>query len=166
MSDINPVPLQTWAKANVPEKTMIFFSSYWPQIIFVRDELPKLLANTYEDYKRVSDNINVVSTHTSKSILLPVMEITLPSGVKFLLRNNFHNWIISVESPKPLVIDFKNLISPDNVPPIYCQGFTDDRVHPAYSLNHSRFTVELHDRFEVYTFFWLIGNALDLNRNK
>lgn len=60
--------------------------------------------------------LSVVSTHTSKSIKLPVALLEVPAArLEVIMRENFFNWAISVTSKNPLNADFPPplLLEPD-----------------------------------------------------
>lgn len=72
--------LNEWAARNEPGDQMIWKGAALHQIAAFRG-----LAD------RMGGSCRVVETHTSKSIKLPVVEITGTHG-RFLLRDNFHGW--------------------------------------------------------------------------
>ncbi len=93
MPDMN-IPLQEWITANNPSKKMLWKTSWSDQVCFVRDEIPTLLCMDGHEYKKwltIKENITVISTHTSKSIKLPVYCIKA-NGDTFIMRNNFYDW--------------------------------------------------------------------------
>ncbi len=159
-----PTTLKVWANAHKPDKGME--GSFWKQIVFVRDDLPKTLIGMYNYnlYEAISNRISVISTHTSKSILLPVYEIVYPgSNLKFIARNNFYDWKVSVISDRPVKADFGNLFNPkQKVPSVYCEGFNPLWVFGPHGENDKKFTVELQGNYDTYTFFWLVRHALNL----
>jgi hypothetical protein len=163
-----PIDLLTWCRVNEPEDKMIYKQGYWEQIIFVRDRLPNIW---YEGGKDTCDsiryNINVISTHRSKSIELPVYEIRIPRyNLVFTMRDNFYDWKISVESKQLLDLDFMNLFDQDEkINSIYCEGFPENRVYISYndSINNKwrkNFTVSINSDYKLYMFIALIVNFL------
>jgi hypothetical protein len=144
--------LQEWALSNIPADNLIYKKGYWEQIMFVRDRISYLLPKS---------TIEVISTHTSKSVLLPVYKI-LWNGFTFIMRDNFHDWKISIESPYSLKgkIDFLNLFDKNkDINAVYCEGFPRELVFPPFSKNDENFTIELYDDYGVYTLFWIISQA-------
>ena len=103
----------------------------------------------------------------SKSVKLPVMEIDLSKiGIKIVLRCNFYDWNISVESEKDITCDFMGLINDGNNSYLYFQGFPEDRKHDTYSETNKRnFSLCLRDEYDVYTFLFILRNFL-INQNK
>lgn len=90
----------------------------------------------------------------SKSVRLPAYRLGLKDGTTFIMRDNFHDWKISVISPKSVNANFLELFDPEKViHKVYCEGFPEDLVFGSYSQNSREFTVELNNNFEVYTFF-------------
>lgn len=120
--------------------------------------IPEILANNYDKFDRISSQIEVISTHMSKSVELPVYRLKLKDGTIFILRDNFYNWKISVISPKSVTANFVELFDPREViHAVYCEGFPKDLVFGSYSQNSQKFTVELKNNDEVYMFFWIFA---------
>lgn len=151
--------LQKWMMENEPGKEYHYHRSYWDQTTFIRDRLSMLIFGS-RDAKR--GHIQVISTHTSKSITLPVVEMDVPDwGLRLTLRHNFHDWKVSVESSKPINVDFGDLFNAEtNWSYLYCEGFPHDRVFTSYQVNAKAFTVELYTIMELYTFLWMLMHHL------
>ena len=150
-----PVDLLSWSRVNYPDDNMLYKDSYWNQIMFVRDKLPYLLAEGYEDFKKIT--INVMGTHTSKSIVLPVYEMTIPRvGMKLIMRNNFYDWKVSVISEEEVDIKPGDLFRDREIHKVYCEGFKQEYVFGRYSDNKKQFTVELDDDSKLVIFLYLI----------
>ncbi len=154
--------LQEWAMENKPEEKMIYKQGYWDQIVFIRDTLRSVLSRTEGDYKILGDNITVISTHTSKSILLPVFKVVLPNGVEMIMRYNFHDWKISVSSPFEIDCDFLNIFNYGaEVHSVYCEGFEEEWVYGPYIENNKKFTLELWaGYYKLYTFLWILREGV------
>lgn len=154
--------LQDWANANVPSESLRYKDGYWDQIVFVRDEIAGALAATYEEFKAIPESIRVISTHVSKSVLLPVFQVAIADGTVFTMRYNFHDWKISVSSPRDVVADFMGLFDYDErILDIYCEGFPEGLVYGPYAENKRQFTVELSSGyFRIFTFFWIFGHQV------
>lgn len=153
--------LLEWVDANEPSSDMYFATSFWDQVVFVRDQLPALFSSNYDERCRLRDNIRVISTHNSKSIKLPVYRFETPDGTTFIMRYNFHNWIVSVESPTSIWVQFKDLFDSNyRVQSVYAEGIPDEHVHGSYGNNQRNFTVELPaGYYAIYVFFWLISRC-------
>lgn len=72
--------LAEWITQNTPGTNMHWWGAFKNQM--------EALTNLVET---MGGDARVVSTHTSKSILLPVVQIETNNG-RFLLRNNFYDW--------------------------------------------------------------------------
>lgn len=155
METLELTDLQAWANVNEPGDDLIWKRGYWDQICFVRDELGWL-------FRIMGDRapVTVASTHTSKSILLPVYEIKA-HGMTIRMRYNFFNWVVSVEVDETrswgVPDKFRDLFDREAVVnPIYAEGFKDEWVHGPYAEDRRNFTCMLNSRYEVWTFCWLL----------
>jgi len=163
MNDMN-IPLQEWISTNIPEEKMYWKNSWRDQVCFVRDDIPSFLTKEYnhESYLTIRENITVISTHVSKSILLPVYCIKA-NGDKFIMRNNFYDWKVSVETNTIHNIDFQKLKiiydTSKQVKQYLCEGFKDEWVYKPYDEDKRKYTVEINDNFELRLFFWMIQKA-------
>jgi hypothetical protein len=119
------------------------------QLCFVRDDLGSRLGFESGD---------VISTHMSKSILLPVYSLKYKS-LQIIIRDNFCDWKISVNNPYPLGLP--SVFIPNDkekINPIYCEGFDESWVFDTYQNNQARFTTELYIEHAVYA---LVACLLD-----
>ena len=130
--------LQKWANENEPKDEMIYKKGYWNQITFVRDEIPRIFCANYEEYKRIKNDIHVISDHTSKSIRLPVFQVMLPSHIYLILRYNFHNWKVSVNSPIDIKDNFTRLFNPDEQIDSIYEKFTKNAIGVIKELKKDR----------------------------
>lgn len=150
-----------WGLANEPSKELLAAESYWKQIKFVRDVLVRVFARDYDEYKAIEAGISIVGTHHSKSVKLPVYRINLPDGTAFTIRCNFHDWKVSVESPKEVEEDFMDLFDPTtDIDHIYCEGFPPELVFDSYAENKRQFTLEIATDYQLYTFFWIYAHTV------
>ena len=114
--------LDCWMRNNVPASNLIYKDGLTDQCHFVINLMEKLFLNVASDYDseldydkrlKIIENFvpSVIGVHRSKSVLLPVMEIDLPKiGLKVVLRCNFYDWCLSVESQKDIECDFKRWV--------------------------------------------------------
>lgn len=169
--------INEWWSNNEPDEKLIYRDGLAEQCLFVRDTLMKNLfielATDYLKYNDFSDERNeiydnfvpfVIGSHRSKSVKLPVMEMDLSRiGLKIILRYNFYDWCISVESDDDVECDFMGLITDQKG---YFEGFPTDRIYDNYSLqNNKNFSVVLNNKYQVYTFVFLLRNWVT-NKNK
>ncbi len=153
------VDLQEWANENQPKNTLLYGNGYWDQIIFIRDKIFGLMYMR----KLVSDedSVKVISTHTSKSVTLPVYQLTLANGIVITMRYNFHNWKVSISSPKYIELNVMNLFGiGDENHPVYFEGFPEDLIYGAYYYNKKNFSFELSDDYKLYTFMWIFKETI------
>lgn len=150
-----PVDLLSWSRVNLPDDNMLYKDRYWRQVMFVRDTLPCLLAKGYDDFKNIK--VNVINTHRSKSIDLPVYELTIPDiGMKLIMRNNFYDWKVSVISEEEVDIIPGDLFKDIEIQKKYCEGFKQEYVFGKYTDNKKQFTVEIEDDNKLVIFLYLI----------
>lgn len=166
------IPLLQWIDENVIADTMCYKKAAEDQFGFMSTKIPRLLSKSIEEYLGIKNCcINVISTHVSKSILLPVYELRF-RDCTFILRDNFYNWKISVKlsykCPCLIYSDFDRLFNPEyKVPSVYCEGFHVNDVYGSFneyvkevtsgkSYPNRKFTVELYSQWEVYTFFYVL----------
>ena len=159
-----------WLEENVPDDNLIYKDGLREQCNFVCSLMNSLFFNIATDYhetedfdKRYEISHNfipyVIGWHRSKSVKLPVMEIDLSKiGIKVILRDNFYDWCISIESEKEIDCDFMGLITDAKG---YFEGFPNDRIYSTYSkTNNKNFSVCLKNKYEVYVFMFLLRNFL------
>lgn len=161
-----PVDLTAWKRVHDVPETRIWRDQFHNQMHFIGYIIDALIRKDYEDFK--DNSVMVISTHRSKSIDLPVYQIDLEKyGVEMILRDNYYNWKVSVNSKKPLDCDFMGIFDPDEKwSSLYCEGFPYDKVYGSYNENHSQFTVELTSKYDLYTFFIILKNYLGIKRKK
>lgn len=169
--------LNDWWSNNEPDENLIYKDGLREQCLFVRDTLMLNMfidiATDYLKYNVFSDELRaifeyfvpyVIGTHRSKSVLLPVMEMDLSKiGLKIVLRYNFYDWCISVESENEINCDFMELVTNEKG---YFEGFPKDRIYDIYSSqNNKNFSVVLNNKYEVYVFMFLLRNYVMNNLN-
>jgi hypothetical protein len=148
--------LQAWFMENTPKDEMRYKESAERQIMFVRDEF----FNFFTDF--MIDRVEVISTHTSKSISLPVYHIVLTNGMEFIMRGNFHDWKISISSPfdveLPEEILTNSTLSGEKINRCYCEGFDESWIWDSYLDNKRKFTLEIGaSLYDLYTFLFLMS---------
>ena len=84
-----PLLLQ-WMRSSEIDDSMCWKNAAERQMCFVRDVLCTNLLKV---------PVFVVSTHMSKSILLPVYRFRLQNGIIVTARENFYGWSVSIKSP-------------------------------------------------------------------
>jgi len=164
-------PIREWALETVPSDDMLWKGGWGSQVMFFRDDLRYLMGSglDYEDAKGLG---RVISTHTSKSIALPVVEYDRKDiGLRVILRDNFHDWKLSVISERPITSCFDGLfhttppVEPeytgDYLSPCYFEGFPRDLVFGYLSKSDGRrWSAMPSGRHGVWTTLFLILREL------
>lgn len=157
-----PVDVTAWMKVNKPDSNLLYGYGLGMQLCFVRDVINPLLRPSYKEQEK---NLPlVISTHRSKSVVLPVYQIKLEKyGIEIILRNNFYDWKVSIKSVKPLNYDFMGLFDPkEEVNDACCEGFPKEKIYGSFEKNPSQFTIALDSNYELYTFFYLLKHYLGI----
>ena len=146
-----PVDVTAWRRVNEPRQTLIYRTAQSEQVCFVRDVLSDRLVFENSGWDE-HDEPMVISHHYSKSVKLPVFQITREDlGIEFVLRCNIYDWKISVKSKEPLNFDFMGLFDPKKViDSVYCEGFPKDKIYGSYEQNNSQFTIEIGSEYNVH----------------
>ncbi len=141
--------LQAWFNENHPTSEMLWKEEYSRQCIFVRDKFNIL-------FHDILQRIEVISTHTSKSIKLPVFHVSM-KGVDLIMRDNFHDWKVSVKSDTELHFPLELFSKPEEqILHCYCEGYHNDWIYGPYTENKRQFTVEVYDNERMFTFLFLL----------
>lgn len=176
--------LRDWCRTRPEDPEKIWWNASRHQITFVRNRLAYLI---YEDRARpikwdeenpVHALVTVISTHTSKSVLLPVYQLA-NSMFRLTMRENFHGWVVSVEAlGRPfhlskmqyLPVDFFYVDPNDygtedrhghtHFHDFYAEGFPKDRLFNAppstFPSRASQFTIRIHSDYDLYMFIALL----------
>lgn len=164
----SPVPLHQWIKENQPNDEMLWKNAAGRQMTFVRDNLNPLLQNKLKRAER--KDIQVISEHRSKSIILPVYVLER-EDLKIILRYNFYNWKMSVICGKKIDANFDGLfhttppIEPDytgnELASVYFEGFPEDLCFDYYeSTDKKVWSAEISNDQMLWTTVYLILKAL------
>jgi hypothetical protein len=164
--------LQDWYSKwlEVYRNTDLFWakSRQLKQVHFVRDELVPLVRNSNRD----SAEAYVIGEHRSKSVRLPVILLE-HKNLKLVMRDNFHDWNLSVISEKPVPPDtmrgftvdypvrdkerFPNgYIKGNSWDYLFFQGFPEEFQFGPYSESPHNFSLCLSTDYQLYTFVWLL----------
>lgn len=158
-----PIDITAWIRVNEP-----FYQGpseeLGKKVSFVRDNINRLLRPNNEEW--IIFEPQVISTHYSHSVTLPVYQIALEEyGIEIILRNNFYDWNVSIKSDIPLDCDFMAVFNPaERI--WYCEGFPKDKIYGCYNQDHSQFTFEIISDYDLYTFFFILKNFLGIKEEK
>lgn len=169
----DPMPLHEWMRAwagMMETSDLIYKPGATHQFDFFLYQLPRAFLHTSKDVERYRELRNdgwprVVSEHRSKSVPLPVVQYQLPSyAVEMKIRDNFHDYKISVNSIRPVEINPDGLWDPDSdylLNPVYFEGFSEDWVFPRYGQSDKKkFSLQVRSEHEAWTFVFLLRRAL------
>ena len=99
-------------------------------------------------------DIEIVGKHRSKSIDLPVVKYFLPKGSTLIVRNNFHDWAVSVVSKQPLNTEALAAIglNLETKSSCYYEGFLRSSVFGSFLKNPQLFSTHIQSKasFEVF----------------
>jgi hypothetical protein len=141
-----------------------------PKLIFQKEAIRIMneVKNTFcRSLLRVP--VFVVSTHRSKSCILPVYAFRLENGIKIIMRHDFHDWVLTIMSPteisipKDLVFGFQNN---KNIPHQLCEGFKKEWVFEYKTEGFKNTTVYVDDNFKLYTLFYLLNKEVTVYGEK
>ena len=162
-----PVPLYTWWMENEINDKMLWKKAARNQMHFV-DDLNGLMQNRLQGDDRTP--VQVISEHTSKSILLPVYLLER-GDLKIILRENFMNWKISVICSRTIDANFDGLFH--TTPPIdpdytgdelwhgYFEGFPKDLIFDYFEKSDKKvWSARIHDDKILWTTVYLILKAV------
>lgn len=138
-----------------PEMNKIYgIRSLFDQLIPVRDVLPGLWRLPRGDDSRA---VTVISTHTSKSVRLPVYQLMVPGVGVFRMRNNFYDWGVSCDLAFPAPNDlWGDMFNPAKIGSFF-EGFDASWVYEPFAVNQQRFSLMISSNFEqLYAFMFVL----------
>jgi len=152
-----PCSVREWfAKKNHPPGTHV--DSWTAHIDLLEFALKRALFHHYDHPD--AKPWHVIATHSSRGLGLPIYEILPAPGVIITMRTNWSNWMVSVELPKPLELDFLGLDDPSNMKgklaALREEGWPGE-IFPPYPVNRQHFTVCLPEDHLLFTFFWILA---------
>ncbi len=148
--------LKDWNKENRVDDKMVYKNAYNHQLEFMITQLGRAFIDLkWDTYEEI---LSVISTHRSKSIVLPVYQIVW-HNIEFIIRNNFYDWKLTVISHQPLKeLDKTRLFDPNKkIDSCYCEGFDEGWVCESYNNDNCYFTIELNTEYDLYTLIRIIA---------
>lgn len=139
--------MQDFIDNNAPAEEMLFKDAWLDQVVFLRNMAKCYLA---------ADSVEVVGSHMTKSVCLPVVQIKR-CGLTVTMRGNFYNWAFSVESRYEadvgdLVAERSSVVSAD-----LCEGFPEDLIFGPIGRDAKKFTCHVWEPLPPDIFLWCVG---------
>ncbi|MBR5621158.1 hypothetical protein IKW75_01585 [Candidatus Saccharibacteria bacterium] len=159
-----PVSLEKWAKKFQPGESLIYRGMAVQQVDFVKWMVRDLFLREQE-HKGERIETNVISTHISKSVVLPVYQILCKGGgneTEIIMRGNFYDWKVSVSTKgnKFIKEDWIHLFRltdlEEKVSRSCCEGFPSDKIYGSFDDNPGQFTVEIFNDYKLYAFMLVV----------
>lgn len=155
--------LQEWISEQIVDDKMLWKSSWGDQLQFFRDTLTYIFGAGLH-WTECKELATVISTHRSKSIILPVVKMHRGDlGLTMIFRNNFYNWKVSVISEVPVNADYEGLCH--TTPPIekeytgdelascYFEGFPKNLIFSYYKTSdRKKYSAEVHGEHALWAF--------------
>lgn len=152
------VPITKWYLSNEPDDNLIYKNGVGEQVVYFRDTIGQQLLGM-PGY--------VVSTHTSKSCKLPVVEYS-HQRFRLRVRANFFNYAFILETERKVPYKAEKIASVDNdydKHSVYYEGFPatwfESKEDDPYGFDH-RLQGRIGDKFSFYTFVWACKEELIL----
>ena len=157
-NDNLPVDIITWLGMNDAGEATSWEKKQKEQIYFVKNTIMKIFFPTYNEWSE--HTVLVLATHTIKSVLLPIYQLKLAKyGIEMVLRGDFTDWILSVNSEKELSLD-KTLSNQEELDFKKYKEIPKSKLYSSYSKNQKKFTVRIRNDYELFTFMFLLEKQL------
>ena len=153
VESLSPELIQVGVYTDMPSKELPKATD--PQLTKFTEDIEKFIwkdsargsMDMFEAFARVTESkLEVVGSHTSKSISLPVVKYTMACGVEIITRDNFHDIKVSVRAQEPFDTDLWGLAAgntPSYLSPCYFEGFEEKWIFPAFYRGCTRFSASL-----------------------
>lgn len=159
--------LDKWCKANNPSLRMVYREAFWQQVnLFRTSFLAALFKRPHSRKDPIAYDrcdLDIIGTHTSKSILLPVCRFSLQKDdldVEIILSNNFHDWSVAVNSshPIPEMVVALRLFDHIEVRRCFLNGIPTEYLYGSYNDDSNQFSCTMHDDYSMWSFLRIIGS--------
>lgn len=160
--------IREWANANEPSDDMIYKKSFFNWISFIECSIIPMIIEEYigtldyDDAVSVMNNHHdIIGTHTSKSIKLPVIEVKY-RGATIVFRYNFYDTEVTVISYKDIDLsEFDDMYESKQGTTFYHQGIPDKyKIDTTYDIDKHKFTLRVCGYYNFYTIMALVRNSL------
>src|ERR1700687_3264735 len=95
------VLFEAWTRSHKPADDLspVVKDGYHNQTFFIQNTLPLVLAKDMKEHPALQrGGTTVIATYGSEPVL-PVVQVELADGTKFIVGNNYRSWKLSVDSP-------------------------------------------------------------------
>lgn len=157
------IPIQKWINSQTVGDEMLWKGAWGRQLEFVRDSLTAVFCYGLH-WTEAQEATTVISTHRSKSIVLPVYKMYRGDlGLTMVFGNNFYNWKVSVISEIPVNADYEGLChttppiekdyTGDELASVYFEGFPPKYIFSYYkSSNRKQYSAEVGGNYAIWAF--------------
>jgi hypothetical protein len=152
-NDHLPVDLFAWSNVNRPIDSMVYKQNFYEQMDVLKYTVPSLFT-TLHNFPTM-----VISTHASKSILLPVCKYSFYDGdLEVIVRCNFRDWVVSVNSKETLNIWItKDIFDPEaKIDDCMCEGIPEEYIYDIFKNDKNKFTFRIYSVYSLYAFLYLV----------
>jgi len=173
--------LRQWMQIKTPGDAKLWREAAHDQFRFF-DRLTSLVTadlpcDTEAALAARDDVAQVIGTHRSKSIELPVVQWARPDlGLTLTMRNNFHDYKLSVRSELPINDPAFPALFHTTPPPdpeytgdplssVYFEGFPPTLVYGYQSADHRRWSAEIYGEHAAYMVVFLCMRAVGAVRD-
>lgn len=156
-----PVDAKAWVRVNDDKDKLSYGISIGEHASFI-SSICWMLTSSY--INRVTPMVIAVYYPTLGK--RPIYQFEIKEyGIKVILKADGHNWIISIDSPKPLDYDFMELFDPSYKEyPLTINDIPKEYAYDSFEENKSKFTIEINSQYKVYTFFYLLKHYLNIRK--
>lgn len=162
--------IDIWAQENKPSDNRIYKEGFWSWIRFISYSFFDMFFKDYTkdiyDWDKIEEVVNkhheVISSHISKSILLPVLKMTYKDAV-FVFRYNFYNTEVVVFSDKDIEIEsYSDIFESKKDTCFYLEGIPKEYgVCGSYIESHKNFMFRVSTLYDFYAIMLIIKHEVD-----
>ena len=156
-----PVDAEAWVRINDDKDKLSYGVSTGEQASLISSICWML---TSSNVNRIT--LMVIAVYYPPFNKKPIYQFEIKEfGIKVTIKADGCDWLISIDSPKPLDYNFMELFDPafkeyaltkNDMPREYTFG--------SFEENKSKFTIQITSQYKVYTFFYLLKYYLNIRK--
>ena len=156
-----PVDADAWVRINDDKEKLSYGVSTGEQASLI-SSICWMLTSSYVN----KITLMVIAVYYPTFSKKPIYQFEIKEfGIKVTIKADGCDWIISIDSPKPLDYDFMELFDPS----FKEYSFTKTDMPREYTFgsfeeNKSKFTIQINSQYKVYTFFYLLKHYLNIRK--